>query len=266
MSIFGTGSGNILNVLSQTLDPGGTIPQVARALGLTSKNIGPGGYPLNRAVSPNINVRYQNSLAPTRDWRVRISLANPDVFDGGKDIQNPVFKQTQGLIFPYTPNVTVTHAARYSEQALTHTNYKSYFYEGSEVQAITINGGFTVQNLEEGQYLLAAIYFLRSATKMFYGKDLAANAPPPLVYLDGYGDFYFPHVSCVITNFSHTMPGDVDYVEIPINAKAQRTLMPTTSNIQVTLQPIYSRKNTFDNFTLEKFSRGELLAGKGGFI
>jgi hypothetical protein len=141
---------------------------------------------------------------------------------------SPLFgSQTQnGVIFPYTPNVQVTHTANYSQQKFTHSNHPGYYYENSEVAAITISGDFTVQNIEEGQYLLAAITFFRAATKMWFGADgkgKQAGFPPPMVFLNGYGADYLPNVPCVITNFSHTMPQDCDYMDIPrVNPNASK--------------------------------------------
>ena len=157
-------------------------------------------------------------IAPENDWRVRVSVS-PQLGLFYLDANNPIMaplSQTSGVIFPYTPQITVQHTARYGTSQLTHSNYPAYFYEGSEVAAITITGEFTVQNIPEGQYLMAVIQFFRSVSKMFFGSDQQAGNPPPMLFLDGYGTNYFPHVSCVLTTFSHTMPADVDYVEIPI--------------------------------------------------
>ena len=222
------------------------------------------------------------------DWRVKISLAkNSEIFYRS---QNPGImarlKDTDGAIFPYTPQISVTHSARYAEQKLTHSNYASYFYEGSDVSAINISGDFTVQTPDEGQYLMAVIAFFRSCTKMFFGNSdnqaLAGN-PPPMVFLNGYGKYYFPNVPCVITSFQHTMPGDVDYLEISpqINNTSSsytsgdagvnvRTRLPVNSTLAITLQPVYSRKSIHETFNLDKFASGELLVsgayGNGGFL
>lgn len=226
-------------------------------------------------------------LAPEVDWRVRISMqpATASIFYNNP--RNPIMYPlvaTSGLVFPYTPAVTVTHNARYGTTPLTHSNYQSVFYEGSEVQAITISGEFTVQNIAEGQYLMAAIQYMRACTKMFFGGSELAGTPPPMVFLDGYGPAYLPHVPCVVTNFTHTMPADVDYVEIPVGVSLQniagnqvatdnfaaRTRLPTMSTLSITLQPIYSRNNIANNFTLEKFNAGALVESststKGGFL
>jgi hypothetical protein len=217
-----------------------------------------------------------------KDWRVKLSLppSNNMFYNDQSNQLLTVLARTGGVIFPYTPNISVTHNARYQETALTHNNYKNYFYDGSDVGPITITGDFTVQNDDDGLYLLAVIYFFRSCTKMFFGKDTNAGNPPPVVYLDGYGDFYFPHVSCVVTSFQHTMPPEVDYLEFKYNkistgsqlvyendgssskvanTVAQIARLPTTSQITVTVQPVYSRSNIHNNMSLEAFSRGTLL-------
>lgn len=226
-------------------------------------------------------------LAPEVDWRVRISMQPTTASLFYNNFANPVMaplSATSGVVFPYTPTLSISHAARYGTSQLTHSNYSSYFYEGSEVQAITIAGEFTVQNIAEGQYLMATVQFFRACTKMFFGQSQFAGTPPPMVFLDGYGPAYLPHVPCVVTSFNHNMPGDVDYVDIPVGANLNnvagnmftvnqfgaRTRMPTMSTISVTLQPVYSRNNIARNFTLEGFSAGALMQGStspiGGFI
>lgn len=155
------------------------------------------------------------------DWRVRISLSRKlGVFynDAKLNTLMAPLKKTDGVVFPYTPNITVTHAAQYNATSPTHSNYAQLFYNNSEVQDITIDGEFTVQNIEEGQYLMAAVYFFRSATKMFFGSGENVGNPPPVVFLDGYGQHYFPHVPCVITSFSHTLTAEVDYIEVPLSS------------------------------------------------
>jgi hypothetical protein len=282
------------------------------------------------------------------DWRLRVSLADSANYfyhaqsPSDRGIMSPLFgSATQnGVIFPYTPQVQVTHTASYSQQKFTHSNYPGYYYENSEVAAISINGEFTVQNNIEGQYLLAAITFFRAATKMWFGKSLNKSNlgfPPPMVFLNGYGANYLPNVPCVITSFSHTMPSDVDYIEVPmvmpggvgaegiggaiaqgvggilnggnagnaiggalsggINSVlgstmgpsgagingligslsggkfgagaggTQSTRLPTSSQLSVTLQPIYSR-TAASNFNLDDYAAGRMVGtgNKGGFI
>ena len=244
--------------------------------------------PAPRIIYPDANL----------DWRVRVSLApnskyfyndpsntllSPLVKEAGGGSDNPAGgvlgnlfgaggTKRVGVVFPYTPSITIQHTATYQAQKLTHSNYTQHFYDSSAVEAITITAEFTVQNINEGQYLLAAVYFFRSVTKMFFGQDAGAGNPPPLVYLNGYGQYYLPNVPCVVTSFSHNMPGDVDYMDIPepavtqtgynpqyISRRLNSTRMPTTSQITLSLQPVYSRTAQSQNFSLEDFSRGALV-------
>ena len=149
------------------------------------------------------------------DWRVKISLAKDATYFYNTGIDAGLLEPLRasgGVIFPYTPTISVSHAARYSSQSLTHSNYTNYSYEGSEVQQISIAGDFTAQNNIEAAYVLACIQFFRAATKMWFGSGERAGNPPPVVFLNGYGSHYFPNVPCVVTSFQHTMPADVDYI------------------------------------------------------
>jgi len=266
---------------------------------LNGVGLAAGGVPKNMEdLNRSLGVRVQtgfgqgSATAIKEDWRVRISLAiNSNIFYKSKNpgIQSPLLN-TSGVVFPYTPSITVQHNARYGETKLTHSNYASYFYEGSDVSAITITGDFTAQSEDEGKYVLAALTFFRSCTKMWFGtqtQPLAGN-PPPMVFLNGYGRLYFPNVPCVITGFNHTMPADVDYIEVTHSAdeinpfgrtktggqtKSQiemlnnaATRVPTNSSLSITVQPIYSRKFVHEGFNLDSFATGELLLTRGGFI
>jgi hypothetical protein len=249
---------------------------------LASSGLNVGGI---NSIMQSLNISFgYGQIETEKDWRVRVSMS-PNLH-AAMVANSPVMyplNDTGGVIFPYTPTIQIQHNARYGSTPLTHSNYNSYFYEGSEVQAINISGDFTVQNVTEGQYLLAVIYFFRAATKMFFGTDALAGTPPPMVFLDGYGSHYLPHVPCVVTSFSHTMPGDVDYVEIPVAQAASGglfqqifgvgnvafpTRMPTHSQVSISLQPVYSRRNVYNNFSLSNFAGGVLLGGNGngGFL
>ena len=200
-----------------------------------------------------------------KDWRVRISLADGANFfyKGNAGVMAPLIKHGElpGVVFPYNPSISLSHTAKYNSQSYTHSNYPAQFYEASEVTAISIDGEFSVQTDTEAQYLLGAVYFFRACTKMWFGQSTRAGTPPPIVFLDGYGEHYFPHVPCVITSFAHTMPTEVDYISTkPVGGG---TRMPTLSNIQLSLMPVYSRRRTTE-FNLDDFAAGSLI--NKGFI
>ena len=258
-----------------SLPPGATISDIQPQTGRINPDI-MFRYAKTPTSLPVPNIDYPQ--ADNTDWRVRISLA-PGANYFSNDPSNVLLRPlsgsgktgTYGVIFPYTPTIQVTHAATYASQRLLHNNYTQYFYENSEVQAISISGDFTVQSIDEGQYLLAVIYFFRSVTKMFFGNDAQAGNPPPLLYLNGYGQYYLPNVPCVVTSFSHTMPAEVDYLEIPdpmttavtrftggFASGQNTTRLPTTSQISLIVQPLYSRLAQ-TNFSLTDFARGALV-------
>lgn len=152
------------------------------------------------------------------DWRVRLSLAPGSdylykVGQGKAGILNPL-QATDGVIFPYTPAISVQYNATYDATDIVHTNYKFFSYKNSGVDSITLTCDFTAQDTKEAEYLLAVIHFFRSVTKMFYGKDQnpTAGVPPPLCYLSGLGAFQFDWHPLVVTNFTYTLPTDVDYI------------------------------------------------------
>jgi len=157
----------------------------------------------------------QRKISNNGDWRVRLSLAPGARYlynvDGDPGILQPL-AVTGGVIFPYTPSIEMSYKADYESYALTHSNYKGYFYKSSSVDAVNMRATFTAQDSNEANYLLAVIHFFRSVTKMFYGQDAERGAPPPLVYLTGLGQYQFNGHPCVVTSFNYNLPGDVDYI------------------------------------------------------
>jgi hypothetical protein len=152
------------------------------------------------------------------DWRARLSLApNANylykVPKGQAGILAPL-QGTDGVIFPYTPAISVTYSAGYDPSDLIHSNYKVYQYKGSSVDTVSITADFTAQDTTEANYLLAVIHFFRSVTKMFYGQDQNPinGVPPPLCYLSGFGAYTFDAHPLVVTNFTYATPTEVDYI------------------------------------------------------
>jgi hypothetical protein len=158
----------------------------------------------------------QANFLAFEDWRVRLTLA-PDAEylyrAGNPGIMAPL-AATDGVIFPYTPLISVNYQAAYDTSTVVHSNYKIYQYTSSAVDQVTISCDFTAQDTSEANYLLATIHFLRSMTKMFYGQDQypKPGTPPPLCFLFGLGGFQFEAHPLVITGFSYNLPNDVDYI------------------------------------------------------
>lgn len=174
-----------------------------------------------------------NFTAAKKDWRVRLALApGANYLYKAKDkgILAPLEK-TDGVIFPYTPAITVTYAANYAEQDIIHSNYKNYQYSNSTVDAVTISCTFTCQDVFEANYLLAVIHFFRSMTKMFYGQDdnPKNGTPPPLCYIYGMGGYQFDALPLAIKGFTYNLPPTVDYIPTT-GASPAGTTQPTVPN------------------------------------
>ena len=143
------------------------------------------------------------------DWRVRLSI--PPNFFATSDVLAPL-QRAGGLVFPYTPTIAISHSATYDDVPITHQNYQFMAYQNSKANAISISGPFNVEDAVQAQYWIAAVHFLRSATKMYTGDGESAGSPPPILSLNGYGDFVFKNVPVVITSFSIDLPAEANYI------------------------------------------------------
>lgn len=170
----------------------------------------------NRAEQARLQqtISQQRRTPNNGDWRVKLRLAPQASYlykSANPGILQPL-QVTDGIIFPYTPSIDTQYRANYTNYDLTHSNYRGYFYQNSSVDAINMRCVFTAQSTSEADYLLATIHFLKSVTKMFYGQDAEAGAPPPLVYLTGLGEYQFNEHPCLVQAFNYSLPAEVDYV------------------------------------------------------
>ena len=181
------------------------------------------------SVTDTVNVSASNK-AFSEDWRFKVGLMpGSDVLykDGDEySILAPLIK-TDGVIFPYTPNVLVNYRANYDKTTPTHSNYPTYFYQSSEISDVQINATFTAQSTEEADYLMAVIHFFKSASKMFYGQDQNKGTPPPLLSVTGFGPDQFNYHKAVVSQFNYSLPDNVDYIRTSVagygSIEAQQT-------------------------------------------
>jgi len=144
------------------------------------------------------------------DWRVRLSLPKWSSFRTSP-VLSPL-NAAGGLIFPYTPIVQLDHSAKYNPVSPTHSNYSFHAYQNSDPGKIIINAPMPVEDSTQALYWIAAVHYLRSMTKMFSGADAKAGNPPPIVYLNGYGNYVLKNIPVVVTGFTTTLPNDCDYI------------------------------------------------------
>ena len=230
-----------------------------------------------------------------RDWRVRLQIptgadALYKALMADNDLLAPL-RDARGIFWPLTPAVVIQHSANYNPLSQTHSNYPFQAYQNSQVDSMNIIGEFPVQNQQDAQHWVATVNFLRTVTKMFFGKEqpLKGN-PPPILHLSGYGDHMFQKVPVIINTFNVELRPGIDYISTrqdPVYQALGRqtsrelarqgqvnpntidqTWAPTLSNISVLVTPVYSRQSV-KGFSLRDFARGK-LNGKGrdeiGFI
>jgi hypothetical protein len=156
--------------------------------------------------------------AAANDWRVRLSLANWTAFK-----TSPVLKPLKdagGLIFPYTPDINIQSSATYSKIQTTHTNYTFQAFQHSDPGSITITAPMNVEDATQGLYWIAAVHYLRSLTKMFTGSDPKAGNPPPVIFLNGYGNYVFKNVPVVVTQMQVSLNAQCDYIGVNVVGSA----------------------------------------------
>jgi hypothetical protein len=276
-------------------------------IGKIVKNVGSGifnrtlGRLLGAGISTDsrlVNARAKwSGRGDKTDWRVRLqipagasALQKAILGDGTKDnneLLAPLRKNDlNGIFWPLTPAVVIQHSANYNPLAQTHSNYPFQAYQNSQVDSLNIIGEFPVQNSDDAKHWVAPVNFLRTVTKMFFGKeqDLKGN-PPPILHMSGYGDHMFNKVPVIINTFNVELRPGIDYISTKQNPDGystartrermglpelddSQTWAPTLSNISVLVTPVYSR-DSIKNFSLSEFARGELNgkgAGEIGFI
>jgi hypothetical protein len=152
------------------------------------------------------------------DWRVRLSMAKWTSFKGSP-VLKPL-KDAGGLIFPYTPKINIASSANYQPINTTHTNYTHQAFRTSDPGKITITAPMWVSDADEGLYWIAMVHYLRSLTKMFAGNDPKAGNPPPIVMLNGYGNYVFKNVPVVVTSMRVNLDNTCDYISVPVVGSA----------------------------------------------
>ena len=187
------------------------------------------------------------AVAPAQaTWKesndLRAILRVPPKYITGFTDPSGQLSQFGGIVFPYTPTIGYNETATYNAINPLHSNYTIYTYKNSAVGAISLSAKFTVQNEKDGLVLLGVIHLLRALTKMKFGPDADAGAPPPVCRLDAYGAFVLKNVPVTVADFRHDMPDGVDYIAVGrTNGAFGPNLLPALSTITLTLNPTYSR-------------------------
>ena len=267
------------------------------AAGAVANRLSAAGLPVGGIFGRQQRTLQSNVGAPsaTQDWAVKLTLpptTYASLFGSSPIMDKQTLGIQNGMRWPVTPFINMSHSASYDAKSVIHNNYPYYAYQNSQVDQITISGSFPVNDQKSGLAWLGTLHFLRTVTKMYYGGELNTGNPPPVCRLNGYGDFVYKNVPVIITNFNVELREQVDYIGVtmPTGGLASSTTpptdptgmasaegsrqaqessgsvnyVPTDSLIAVSCLPIYSRKKITNSFSLKKFANGDLA--NDGFI
>lgn len=244
---------------------------------------------IGTSIGPKINavaIPGQGKSLPKQsnnDYRIRLRPKSTKAWDvifgkPGSDnilsVLHPSTGRTNGVIFPYTPNIVYDYSAGWSDYNVSQTNYTTHAFDISRVSSITITGTFTAQDTDEAIYSYAVIHFFRTITKMYYGKqDLGtvdnpgmAGTPPPTLLLSGYGEGIFNDVPVVVTSFSHYLLKDVDMVDVPLMGGKMTARIPVKFDINLSLLVQQDLIKVNEEFKLDDFRTGKMYLNNKGYL
>ncbi len=195
----------------------------------------------------------------SNDMRVKIRVPN-SYFTGLTSGHNGELKRLGGIIFPYTPTISYEVKAEYTSQKPLHSNFAINFYQRSSFDSISISGKFTVENRADAENYLSTIHLIRALTKMKFGSDPDAGAPPPVCRLDAYGDMNLTNVPVAITSYRAEFTEDVDYFTLDGTDNYGTNSVPTRSTIQINCIPMFSR-NEMQQFSVKGYLNSRDMRG-----
>lgn len=212
----------------------------------------------------------ENSLSKGFDWRARLrpkgGTLNSKFWGDSDSSPLSLIKQSNGLIWQYTPSITYGATVTYHEAHMQGMNYPINTYNKTSVTALDVTSDFTANDIYEARYMLAVMYFLKVYTKSYFGESAAESGlygtPPPIMLFEYLGDHLFHKVPVVISGYNFTLPDSVDYV--PVEWDGTTTYVPTSSSFTINLLPTYNPNKLRNRFDLEKLKSGQ--AYKDGFL
>lgn len=158
--------------------------------------------------------------------RIRYVLGSETRTYNGSNIYGFLYKclkPTVGIVFPYTPRISINHQVNYERTEIIHSNLAVSHYKNTPPPTYSIDAVFTADSKEMARHMLSAIWFLRAVTKCDFGEtannrgdNSVAGMPPPILYLNGWNNL-LDNIPVVVKSFSYTLPDDQDYVGLGLN-------------------------------------------------
>lgn len=219
------------------------------------------------------------------DWRARLRPKNggierfyAPIINSRDENGNPTFstedvdylmrpiRESNGLVWQYTPQILLNGGAEYNSHMGQGMNYPINTYTQGMPMTIPVTADFTANDIWEARYMLALLVFLRISIKSYFGDSAVANGfyggPPPVMVFEYMGDHMFNKVPVTVQNYTAELNPNVDYIPVQVNDTV--TYVPTRMNVMVTLQPHYTQQKQRRRYDVQAIANG--AAYRDGFI
>ena len=199
------------------------------AVGAVANRLSQAGLPVGGVFGRQQASLQSNVASPSAsdDWRVRLTLppnTYQELFGQSTILDKEIHGKQNGITWPVTPFINMSHSANYDSRAVLHNNFPYYAYQNSQVDQITISGSFPVTDQKSGLNWMGTLHFLRTITKMYYGNSDNQGNPPPVCRLNAYGDYVYKDVPVVVTNFNVELREAVDYIGVSVPTSSKENL------------------------------------------
>jgi hypothetical protein len=244
---------------------GGVLGAVKSVLGIGS------GANIGRSISSvrGRPTRASAAFADPNDLRVKLRVpksylqglaAGPSGEYGGAG----ALADLGGIVWPYTPSVSWQNQVNYQQNKVIHSNYQFYNFQNGSVGPISVSGKFTAQNEYEAAIILSVVHLMRALTKMKFGDDQNAGAPPPVCRFDAYGDTMMQNIPVAVASWKIELPENVDYIQVGQGILDYgNTMVPTSCTISCDLNVMYSRQEMMGYGVDAWLAPGNPLSGQG---
>lgn len=264
--------------------PGGNVNQ-------TSANPGQSTTGMVSALAESTD-----NISDAAGRRVRLRpkpAAVAQIYGPSSGVMGKILTKTRGVVWPFQPTISYAQQVDYTPIEMVHSIQEMYSYKATKAPTFTVNGQWSVQSHEEGLYAMACIRFFQTVTKMYFGGEPGsavsglAGTPPPVLLFDAYGQNMFNCLPVIVTNFTLSLPAEVDYYPVNMQnmerydlysnpfTKIQNIKQPnlTTTNVAwlpvlFTLDVSLTVQNTpkrLRSFNLDEFRSGKLIRS-GGWV
>ena len=207
-------------------------------------------------VAPITKLNVSNGMSKT-EWETRAGY----VLGDSSGLLYNIFHDDWGIVFPYTPKVDFDHSVNYERTEIMHSNLAVSHYKNTPPPSINITADFTADGEDNARYMFGVIHFLRSISKCEFGEKMfsdktrekAAGVPPPILYLNGYGNF-MNNIPVVVQSFGINFDKNKHYVHL----NNPDVWLPTDITINIRLEIQFNLEKYKLQFDLNEYKKNTL--------